>query len=134
MSNRTETGKALQVYIDSVIGKDSKAVIDELIAIATGKRTVKEEGLDRHGNPEITESGASAAERIRAADLLLSYQHGPPEKTINHNVSGGPAKWDPDKLSLDELNQLHKLMEKGRVLPENVVEGGFTEEDDDKGE
>lgn len=133
MSNRTQTGKALQEYIDSIIGKDSRKVIDELVAIATGQRTTSEQGIDRHGNPELTETGATAAERIRAADLLLSYQHGPPASTINHNVSTGPVKWDPDKLSLEELNLLNKLMEKGR-LPESVVEGEFTEEDDDKGE
>lgn len=130
MSNEKPTKKQGLEYLDRLFGKDSNRLFDELSDIALGKHTQEVTTLDRNGEPKVETSGASWGDRINALKILLEYHQGKPEKTVNHNVRTEAPKWNPDALSLEELEQLNRLYKKASVeLPGDVVEGEFTEED-----
>ena len=125
--------KAMLDYLDLKFGKDSRGLIDELTAIVKGERTEAEPTIDKNGVMKIKVTGATWGDRIAAAKILLEYQQGKPEKTVNHNVTTAVRKWDPDKLTLQELEQLSKTLSKAEVKELDageIVDGELTEVDE----
>ena len=125
--------KAMLDYLDSKFGKDSKALIDKLAEIASGDLTAVEQTLDRNGVAKLETIGPAWSDRIAALKILLEYQQGKPEKTVNHNVTTAVRKWDPDKLTLQELEQLSKTLSKAEVKELDageIVDGELTEVDE----
>lgn len=126
--------RALRKYLDAVFGNDSRGLIDELAAIAKGERTIEEQYVDATGQMKVETSGASYSDRIAAIKILLEYHQGKPEKTVNHNVRQAPVKWNPDKLTLEQLEEMARMLKQAAVkeLEEGeIVDGELKSEDDD---
>jgi len=110
-------------------GGDSKPLLDLLEQIAFGKLEIREPtgvpGLDRVTKPTIGEQYAAILD-------LLAYQHGRPSQRHEVEVYDERPRWNPDRLSVVELEQLERIAKKGELPEGTVVEGQFTE-DKDKG-
>lgn len=117
----------LQRHLDREFGPNGEGLIDVLKKIALGELTTEApSGLD--GLTKIVRP--TVAERTVAAKALLAYQHGMPHSTIDVQVDVEPKKkWNPDALSLAELEQLDRLARKANapaLASGIVIDGEFT--------
>lgn len=110
-------------------GENSETIVDELHKIAFGHTF---EVVSKDGMPRYVQ--ASIKDRREALVALLELAHGKPTQTVQVEAPPSEHKWNPDALSLAELEQLEQLTSKARgALPANVVDVVF-EETNPKGE
>lgn len=127
----------LKAYLDDVFGKNGRAAIDELLKIAKGETTIKTQTPINNmpGAYVVTEVVPSFKERIAVWELLLAYQQGRPKQQLAVEHSEKPRKYDVDRLTLAELEEMKRLEEKA-AIPElesgDVVDAELVETKGDK--
>lgn len=122
--------RALAAALERRFGPGSDQLIDVLSKIALGQPVVVpaegalgDAGVTKTLQPTISEMHAAAMD-------LLAYQHGRPRQGIDVEVDDRRQKWNPDALTLTELQEMDRLARKAQApaLPSGqVVEGQFTE-------
>lgn len=119
-------------YFKTTFGPNSERLFDALADLALGKAQMElrkprpeMDGLFE----EIEIIKPSWRERLDAMELLLSYTEGKPAQSVEVEHTVEAKKWNPDLLSLEEIETLERLAKKGeaidaidvQLLPEGVT-------------
>lgn len=109
--------------LERQFGPDSAELIEQLKKIALGKRIEVETeipGVVRLLSPTISE--------MREACLdLLAYQHGRPRQSVEVEHVDDRQRWNPDRLSVEELEQFERITKKAQLPEGQIIEGEFTQ-------
>lgn len=110
--------RTIQNALDREFGPDSLALIAQLKKIAFGEAFTRAapglEGAVVTVHPTIAEMHAAVMD-------LLAYQHGRPRQGLDVEVDDRRQKWNPDALTLAELQEMDRLARKAEAP--RVVEG-----------
>jgi len=127
--------KDIKDKLDALFGKDGGEAVDELIKIARGETEIEvHEPTSIQGIYAVRKVKATIKERIEIYSLLLAYQQGRPKQQVQVEHSEKPHKYDPDKLTLEELAELERLEQMAKVpeLEEGAVDADFTPAKDEE--
>jgi hypothetical protein len=113
-----------------IFGEDSRGLLQILKEIASGEAEIIEPG--KYG--EAVSVRPSFSERLTAIQTVLSYQHGKPHQSTTVETVERPTKWNPDLLSVEEINQIESLVKKATPLPPNTIEGEYAETNEEEEE
>jgi hypothetical protein len=130
-------------YMDEKFGYGATKIVDEVAKIAFGEMTIKvsrslknvrkRQGKDAIYDPELNDSPEDIAitpsirERLDALALLMQYQVGKPQQSVDMNINHTETKQiDLSRLSLSELEAYQATLEKlGLQEEEEPIEGEF---------
>jgi hypothetical protein len=117
--------RAIVAALEREFGPGSDKLIAVLKKIALG------EAFERPGPipGTVKTEYPSISEMREAAMDLLAYQHGRPRQGVDIEVDDRRAKWNPDALTLTELQEMDRLARKASApaLPSGqVVDATFT--------
>jgi hypothetical protein len=70
----------------------------------------------------------TVSEMQHSLDTLLAYQHGRPRQSLEVQHELPRQRWNPDLLSVAELEQFERLAKKAQLPEGDVVDAVFTPE------
>lgn len=112
-------------FLDQICGPGDQVLSGFLFEIAQGSN-----GRDVVKGDRLVTVYPSANERTNAARLLRVWHRGLAQRslkvdqTVTHRL-----KWDPNKLTLEQLEALQKAHEQAALPSGDTVDGKFTETD-----
>lgn len=116
--------KSIKRILESRYGADGEKLIAELDKIAFGGTftiAVENGAFVQHVTPDLKQ-------RQEALTLLLAYMFGRPKQSLDIEHREVSKKFNPDRLTVAELQELERIATKAESLPEGVVDASFTEE------
>lgn len=122
----TDEAKELrsQEVLDRLLGAGDEKAYLLLMEIAEGRRSI--ETVNRFGEPVTRRP--SFQDMMTAMGMLMDRHRGRPVQKVQHDIRPpASSKWDPDQLSLEDIQQMRKLAGKAQV-----VDAEFTESKDTK--
>jgi len=120
MNPRRRPRKAIIAYLENRFGRNSEVLIDRLDRISAGKKVDVETDL-----PGVVKTlTPTISEMLDATTTLLAYQHGRPSQTVEVDVDDRREKWAPERLTLQELQEMDRLARKAS-LPAGTIDADF---------